>query len=294
MRTINLTPSEGQPARPSAGCCGPRGAHDGSTQRVDAATTVVDPVCGMHIAPQSAAGTYDYRGTTYYFCGTSCLTRFQANPEAFLTPAAAPSVVPAPAGTLYVCPMDPEVRQDHPGACPRCGMALEPDLSSGPQVRVEYTCPMHPEIVRDTPGVCPICGMALEPRTVTVEDGPSAELVDMTRRLWIGALLGLPVFLLSMADMVLGMGLGGRVDMGFANWISLVLSTPVVLWAGWPFFERGWASIVNRHANMFTLIALGVGAAYLFSVAGTVAPSSFPKGFVCTESSPRTSTRPSW
>jgi Cu+-exporting ATPase len=158
-------------------------------------------------------------------------------------------------------------------------MALEPDLSSGPQVRVEYTCPMHPEIVRDAPGVCPICGMALEPRTVTVEDGPSAELLDMTRRLWIGAVLGLPVFLLSMADMVLGMGLGARVDMGLTNWTGLILSTPVVLWAGWPFFERGWASIVNRHANMFTLIALGVGAAYLFSVAGTVAPQLFPEGF---------------
>jgi Cu+-exporting ATPase len=233
----------------------------------------------MRIAPQSAAGTYEYRGTKYYFCNPSCLTRFQANPEAFVTPAAERAVVPAPAGTHYVCPMDPEVRQDHPGACPRCGMALEPDLSSGPPVRVEYTCPMHPEIVRDRAGACPICGMALEARTVTIEDGPSAELLDMTRRLWIGALLGLPVFLLSMADMVLGMGLGGRADMQLANWIGLVLSTPVVLWAGWPFFERGWASIVNRHANMFTLIALGVGAAYLFSVAGTVAPQLFPEGF---------------
>jgi Cu+-exporting ATPase len=279
MRTINLTPREDQPAGPSAGCCGPKDPQDVGTHRVHSATTVVDPVCGMRIAPQNAAGTQDYRGTTYYFCGSSCLTRFEANPEVFVTPAAAPSVVPAPAGTQYVCPMDPEVRQDRPGACPRCGMALEPDLSSGPHVRVEYTCPMHPEIVRDAPGVCPICGMALEPRTLTVEDGPSAELLDMTQRLWIGAILGLPVFLLSMADMVLGMGLGGRVDVRLANWIGLVLSTPVVLWAGWPFFERGWASIVNRHANMFTLIALGVGAAYLFSVAGTVAPQLFPEGF---------------
>jgi Cu+-exporting ATPase len=121
--------------------------------------------------------------------------------------------------------------------------------------------------------------MALEPRTVTVEEAPNPELVDMTRRSWIGALLGLPVFLLAMGDMVLGMGLGGRVDMRVTNWVGLLFATPVVLWAGWPFFERGWASIRNRHPNMFTLIALGVGAAYLFSAAGTLAPQWFPAGF---------------
>jgi Cu+-exporting ATPase len=158
-------------------------------------------------------------------------------------------------------------------------MALEPDLSSLPSAHVEYTCPMHPEIVRDEPGSCPICGMALEPRTVTLDEGPSAELADMTRRTWIATALGLPVFVLTMGDMVLGMGLGGRIDMQVTNWIGLICSTPVVLWAGWPFFERGWASIVNRHANMFTLIALGIGAAYLFSVAGTLAPGLFPDGF---------------
>jgi Cu+-exporting ATPase len=158
-------------------------------------------------------------------------------------------------------------------------MALEPDLSTLPATRVEYTCPMHPEIVRDAPGACPICGMALEPRTVDVEEGPNPELVDMTRRFWIAALLGLPVFVFAMGDMVLGMGLGGRVDMRVTNWIGLICATPVVLWAGWPFFERGWASIVNRHTNMFTLIALGVGAAYLFSVAATVSPQAFPEGF---------------
>jgi Cu+-exporting ATPase len=158
-------------------------------------------------------------------------------------------------------------------------MALEPDLSTVPMLRVEYTCPMHPEIVRDQPGACPICGMALEPRAVGVEEGPSSELVDMTRRMWIAALLGAPVFLLAMGDMVLGMGLGGRIDMRITNWIGLICATPVVLWAGWPFFERAWASVVNRHANMFTLIGLGVGAAYLFSVAATVAPNVFPAGF---------------
>jgi Cu+-exporting ATPase len=158
-------------------------------------------------------------------------------------------------------------------------MALEPDLSNLAPTRVEYTCPMHPEIVRDAPGSCPICGMALEPRTVTLEDQPNPELVDMTRRFWIAAALGLPVFLLTMGDMVLGMGLGGRIDMDVTNWIGLVFATPVVLWAGWPFFERAWASIVNRSPNMFTLIGMGVGAAYLFSAAGTIAPGLFPEGF---------------
>ena len=242
--------------------------------------TVVDPVCGMTIDPATAAGRHTHQGTTYHFCSPGCLAKFKADPDRYLTPVAgAREPEAAPAGTIYTCPMDPEVRQDHPGACPKCGMALEPDLSTAPAMRVEYTCPMHPEIVRDAPGACPICGMALEPRTVTVEEAPNAELIDMTRRTWIAAVLGLPVFLLAMGDMVLGMGLGGRLDMRVTNWIGLIFSTPVVLWAGWPFFERGWASIVNRHTNMFTLIALGVGAAYLFSVAGTLVPNAFPEGF---------------
>jgi Cu+-exporting ATPase len=241
--------------------------------------TVVDPVCGMTIDPEHAVGQWDHNGERYYFCNAACLARFKATPEAFVEPAAKQAAAPAPAGTQYFCPMDPEVRQAHPGSCPKCGMALEPDLSTAPTLRVEYTCPMHPEIVRDQPGTCPICGMALEARTVGLEDAPNPELVDMTRRLWVGALLGLPVFLLAMGDMVLGMGLGGHVDIRVTNWIGLICSTPVVLWAGWPFFERAWTSIVNRHANMFTLIALGVGAAYLFSVAATVAPQRFPDAF---------------
>ena len=138
---------------------------------------------------------------------------------------------------------------------------------------------MDPEVRQDRPGACPKCGMALEPEEVTLEEGPNPELVDMTRRFWIAALLALPVFLLAMGDMVLGMGLGGRVDMRVTNWIGAVFATPVVLWAGWPFFERAWASIVNRSPNMFTLIGMGVGAAYLFSVAGTIAPQLFPDGF---------------
>jgi P-type Cu+ transporter len=254
--------------------------HGDGSHTAQPGAMVIDPVCGMTIDPETAAGSHEYRGRTYYFCNPTCLERFKADPEGFLSPAAggaAPN--PVPSGAEYFCPMDPEVRQDHPGACPKCGMALEPDLSTAPLPAVEYTCPMHPEIVRSEPGACPICGMALEPRTVAVEEGPSPELAGMTRRMWIGALLGLPVFLLTMGDMVLGMGLGGRVGVQIGNWIGLAFATPVVLWAGWPFFQRGWASIVNRHANMFTLIALGVGAAYLFSVAGTLAPDWFPEGF---------------
>ncbi|MDQ3486222.1 MAG: cadmium-translocating P-type ATPase [Acidobacteriota bacterium] len=267
---IELEPAISQPS-----CCS-------SPAPAPAAGSVVDPVCGMTINPATAAGKHDHDGTTYYFCNPGCLTRFKADPEKYLAPAAQTAAAPeppAPAGTIYTCPMDPEVRQDHPGACPKCGMALEPDLSTIQTTRVEYTCPMHPEIVRDAPGSCPICGMALEPRTVTLEEAPNEELVDMTRRMWIAAALTLPVFVLAMGDMVLGMGLGGRIDPRVSNWVGLVCATPVVLWAGWPFFVRGWASIQNRHANMFTLIALGVGAAYVFSVAATLVPNLFPAGF---------------
>ena len=175
--------------------------------------------------------------------------------------------------------MDPEIEQDHPGACPKCGMALEPDLSTTPQTRVEYTCPMHPEIVRPEPGSCPICGMALEPRTVVVEEGPNPELVDMTRRFWVAVLLGLPVFVLAMGDMLLGMGLGGAI-----RHAGHELDRPRVRDAGGALgrlavLRARLGSIVNRHSNMFTLIALGVGAAYLFSAAGTLAPQLFPEGF---------------
>lgn len=240
---------------------------------------VVDPVCGMTIDPAEAAGSWDYNGQRYYFCHSSCLERFQSDPESFLSRGASGDEAVAPPGTTYVCPMDPEVRQATPGACPKCGMALEPDLSTVAATRIEYTCPMHPEIVRDAPGACPICGMALEPRTVVIEDAPNPELVDMTRRFWVAAVLGLPVFILTMGDMLLGMGFGGRIDVAVANRVGLVFGTPVVLWAGWPFFVRGWQSIVNRHANMFTLIALGVGAAYAFSVVATIAPQVFPESF---------------
>jgi len=243
-----------------------------------APTEVLDPVCGMMIDPADAAATHDYKGQTYYFCMTACAEKFKADPEKYLNKGQGQGQEEAvPPGTIYTCPMDPEVRQDHPGACPVCGMALEPDLSTA-MGRVEWTCPMHPEIVRAEPGSCPICGMALEPRTVGLDEGPNPELVDMTRRFRVSLGLSLPVFVLAMADM-LGMRLAPLVDMRVTNWIGLIFATPVVFWAGWPFFERAWASIVNRHANMFTLIGLGVGAAFLFSAAATLLPGIFPESF---------------
>jgi Cu+-exporting ATPase len=234
-----------------------------------------DPVCGMTVDPASARASSEYQGRTYYFCCPSCKARFEADPERYLhgkplTPPAAPP----PPGTVYTCPMDPEVRQDHPGACPKCGMALEPE-GLPPAARVEYTCPMHPEVVQDHSGSCPKCGMALEPRTVEAAEGPNPELVDMSRRFWLGLVLGLPVLVLGMADMIPGQPLH-VFDMQLLNWLQLALATPVVLWCGWPFIARAWTSAVHRSPNMFTLIALGVGASFLYSLTGTVAPSIFP------------------
>jgi Cu+-exporting ATPase len=178
---------------------------------------------------------------------------------------------------IYTCPMHPEVRQRGPGNCPKCGMTLEPVVAAGP--RTEWTCPMHPQIVREAPGSCPICGMALEPRTVSVVEGADPELIDMTRRFWIGLVLTLPLLAFVMGDMLPGQPLRHLIPGRFSAWLQLVLATPVVLWAGWPFFERGWASVINRSLNMFTLIALGTGMAYVYSVVGTLAPGLFPASF---------------
>ena len=178
---------------------------------------------------------------------------------------------------IYTCPMHPEVRQRGPGNCPKCGMTLEPMVAASP--RTEWTCPMHPQIVRAAPGSCPICGMALEPRTVGAVEGPDPELVDMTRRFWIGLALTLPLLALVMGDMLPGQPLRHLIPGRVSAWLQLVLATPVVLWAGWPFFQRGWASVVNRSLNMFTLIALGTGMAYVYSVVGALAPGLFPASF---------------
>ncbi|MBI3993220.1 MAG: HAD-IC family P-type ATPase, partial [Candidatus Lambdaproteobacteria bacterium] len=245
----------------------------------DAGPALKDPVCGMSVGEDSPhQATHD--GQTVYFCSAHCLAKFTADPAAYLeTNPPAASAIPAPRGTRYVCPMDPEVNQDHPGACPRCGMALEPELPVGPATRTEYTCPMHPEIVQDAPGSCPICGMALEPRTVTLADEENPELKDMARRFWVSLALTVPVVAIAMGHYVPGDILGRLAAPPLLRWLELALATPVVLWGGWPFFVRFWVSLVNRSLNMFTLIGLGTGVAWLYSVVATAVPWIFPASF---------------
>src|SRR5918994_947806 len=249
---------------------------------------VIDPVCGMSILPSRAAGHVEHEGRTYYFCSASCMRRFQDTPDAFLGGAReAPearadasshtSSHTTPDAREYTCPMDPEIRQAGPGACPKCGMALEP-VSPAPVTRTEWTCPMHPEIVRMEPGSCPICGMALEPRVVTLDEA-NPELDDMTRRFRLSTVLTVPILAFMVSEFLPGQPLQHALSPVWMTWSQFVLATPVVLWGGWPFFVRGWASVVNRHLNMFTLIALGVGAAYGFSVVATLAPGVFPASF---------------
>jgi len=187
-------------------------------------------------------------------------------------------IAPADRKANYICPMCPEVRESKPLPCPSCGIALEPEVPVATS-RIEYTCPMHPQIVRSGPGTCPICGMALEPRTVTAADDENPELRDMTRRFWISVALTVPLLAAAMADMLPGMPVEHGLPNGWLPWIELLLATPVVLWAGWPFFQRGWISIVNRSTNMFTLIAMGTGVAYLYSLIATVFPGIFPASF---------------
>ncbi len=262
-----------------------------------------DPVCGMDVDPAAAKFRFEHGGNRYFFCCGGCLEKFRSNPERYLVPRPSAGLIqlgtaahlhPAPIAVApsisaekkssacdaraYVCPMCPEVRQNGPGPCPSCGMALEPEsplLFS----KVEYTCPMHPEIVRPGPGDCPICGMALEPRTVTEHEEENPELADMTRRFWVGLALTAPLLLVAMVDMLAGMPVQRALPEGWLSWIELVLATPVVLWGGWPFFQRGWMSIVNRSANMFTLIAMGTGVAYVYSLVATVVPQIFPPAF---------------
>ncbi|AUC99199.1 copper-translocating P-type ATPase [Bradyrhizobium sp. SK17] len=215
-------------------CCG--GKHDHDTTPADAAFAI-DPVCGMKVNRATAKHRFTYKDEEYLFCSGRCRERFEAEPEKFLKPREAEP--PAPAGTIYTCPMHPEVRQVGPGSCP-------------------------------------ICGMALEPEQVSLDDGPDPELIDMTRRFWIALALTLPVFVLEMGS---HLGLMHLVQQSTSNWISAVLATPVVLWAGAPFFVRGWQSLVTRNLNMFTLIAIGTGVAYLYSVIATLAPQLFPPAF---------------
>ncbi len=192
-------------------------------------------------------------------------------------PAAKPAKAYGP--NTYICPMCPGVESEGPAACPMCGMALEPAAPQLQATRTEYTCPMHPEIVRDEPGDCPICGMALEPTTVILDEAPNPEHNDMSRRFWVSLVLTVPVFVMAMADLIPGRPLDGVASERTLAWLQFVIASPVVLWGGKPFFERGWASIKSRNLNMFTLIAIGTGVAYAYSLVGTAAPGIFPDAF---------------
>ena len=204
-----------------------------------AAGTAIDPVCGMTVKTADARNKAQHDGHTYYFCSTRCLDKFTAEPLRYLTPAA---------------------------AAPAASPAAKPGTI--------YTCPMHQQIRQVGPGSCPICGMALEPAEASLEERPNEELLDMKRRLWLGALLAVPVMAVDMGGHLFG--IDALLPHGIKDWVLLVLATPVVLWAGWPFFVRGVQSVANRSLNMFTLIALGTGVAWLYSVVATVAPGLFP------------------
>ncbi len=233
----------GHPYPPSTGA-------DASDRRVLAR----DPVCGMNVDPETAAASIEHDGRTIYFCCRRCLERFEADPARYATPDRA---------------------RGHDDL-----VVLTPTLPARPApAGVHYTCPMDPEIIRDRPGPCPICGMALEPMTVGADDGEDPELADMSRRFWIGLALTVPLLLLSMGDMIPGLDLGSRIGARALVWIQLALASPVVLWCGWPFFERGVGLARDPPLNMFTLIAMGTGTAYLFSLAATIAPGLFPDSF---------------
>ena len=234
-----------------------------------------DPVCGMLVDEKTAAAPVSHAGTDYYFCCPGCQQKFERDPAEYLRHSASEPSPSDAQGVEYTCPMDPEVRQAGPGTCRKCGMALEPVTFQLAPGRREYTCPMNPEIVRSEPGACPICGMALEPREVTVEE-TNPELVDMKHRLWIGTALTAPLLILMLLDLMQG---AHWVSTTANGWIQFALATPVVLWAGGPFFERGWRSTVNGHLNMFTLIALGTGTSYAFSLFTLFLPSLIPASF---------------
>jgi len=234
--------------------------------------TAVDPVCGMAVETAGAKHTRSFGGSTWYFCSKGCADKFAAEPERYAK-AKKPEAAPAVADALYTCPMHPEIQQQGPGNCPKCGMALVPVL---PAAAAEYTCPMHPEIRSPKPGNCPKCGMALVPVAGAKED--NAELRDMTRRFWVSAALTAPLAVIAMAP-YFGIKEPFGVPVHLRMYLELALGTPVILWGGWPFFRRFALSIKNRSPNMYTLIGLGVALAYLFSLAAVFAPGLFPQEF---------------
>lgn len=224
-------------------CCGGGHDHAGHAHHGHQAPAMVrDPVCGMTVDPATSTHRFEYRGETFHFCSAGCKTKFAADPKAYLEKNVPKADVPRETNDATI-----------------------------------YTCPMHPEIRQVGPGSCPICGMALEPDVVSLDAPPNPELADMTRRFWIGLVLSVPPVVLEMGGHLLGGH--GLVDPTLSNWIQLVFATPVVVWAGWPFFVRGWQSLLTRNLNMFTLIAIGTGVAYLYSLIGTLAPQIFPSTF---------------
>ena len=247
---------------------------------------MTDPVCGMLVATDSEH-RHVHKGTEYLFCSRSCQDKFVSSPDKYLYSEEPGSTTESglsgfcPDDTcetgamLYTCPMHPEVRQAGPGACPKCGMAQEPMGVPVAATKTEYTCPMHPEIVQDHPGSCPKCGMVLEPRTVEMEED-TTELDDMTRRFRVSAALAIPVFISAMVAESWPESMAAIISPGYRQWLELVLATPVVLWGGWPFFVRGWQSVKTWNLNMFTLVGLGVGVAWSYSMIGVLLPDIFP------------------
>jgi P-type Cu+ transporter len=246
-----------------------------------------DPICGMLVDPTNALSA-ERDSKTFYFCSQHCLNKFNSQPTESGNCCDGNAKKPLPSqqsssansSAAYYCPMCEGVESDVRGDCPICGMALEATGIRSAQQKTVYTCPMHPEVEKDGPGSCPICGMDLEPRTITLEnDEGDAELNSMTRRFWIAVALSVPVFLLAMLPMM-----GVAVDRliggpTISRWIQFILSTPVVLWCGWPFFVRGWRSVLTWNLNMFTLISLGVGAAYIYSTIALLFPGWIPESF---------------
>lgn len=233
-----------------------------------------DPVCNMVVSSDSKYRDY-HEGKHYYFCSEHCLQKFKEHPERYLD-----KETPLPHETgnessTYTCPMHPEIQQQGPGNCPKCGMALEPMGIPVAATKTEYTCPMHSEVIQDHAGNCPKCGMALEPVTGKVEE-KNEELIDMSRRFWVCTVLALPVFFLAMIADMMPAWLPHWLSMQAVQWVEFALATPVVLWGGWPFFVRGWQSIQTWNLNMFTLIALGVSVAWVYSVVALLFPQIFP------------------
>jgi len=286
----------------------PDPAHAGqSTAGGHGAANTIDPVCGMTVDPSTSKHRSEHAGEVVHFCSAGCKAKFDADPTRYplagkpttttsakaaterqLQPAGAghaaqPKAAPteaSPGVTKWTCPMHPEVESDRPGACPKCGMALETVMPAPLATKTEWTCPMHPEIVRDAPGSCPICGMALEPRVATVEEGPSAEYLDMRRRFWVSVPLALGTLLLVMGDALLpGTPIASTLSASTRLWLEMLLAIPVCTWAAWPFYERAVASVRHRSLNMFTLIGLGVGVAFGFSLVATLVPGIFPATF---------------